>query len=498
MLQLLNPIWLFGISGILIPLVIHLWNVKTGKTLKVGSITLMGESSRQNSRSLKLMDLLLLFLRCLLIILVSLILAEPVWKSQQAAKENKAWILFEKSAFPETYKKFKIEIDSLNNAEGEIHLFKPGFKRVGLEELLSDTTTSDSSEKLPYWSLLKLMEQQIPEGSKAFIYTSDQANRFKGVRPTISTIIQWKTFTPVDSTSKWIDHTYLASSGDIRTTVSESSPQGTLSMAINIRPGNEISGIRASISNGRPQVQLRDQTLIADTSTLTVAINDEGFSNDANYLRAAITAIQKYTSRKIKLVKPSSQQDILFWLSVKPLPSGIKPGSTVFKYANGKSVSNNSWLRMPNDLNTLHTEKTPLHKRIIYPENNSAFSVWEDGFGEPILDLKQINDVSLYTFYSRLNPEWTDLVWSPEFVKLLMPLILPMDPDEPEHVFDKRSIPLTQIKPHSDFRPQNSDLRPQTSRKLIPDKKELHHYIWFLLMGAFIIERYLSFRNSAI
>ena len=66
MLQLLNPIWLFAIGGIVIPLIIHLWNIKKGKTLKVGSISLLGESSRQSAKSLKLIDLLLLFLRCLL------------------------------------------------------------------------------------------------------------------------------------------------------------------------------------------------------------------------------------------------------------------------------------------------------------------------------------------------------------------------------------------------------------------------------------------------
>ena len=505
MLQLLNPIWLFGIGGILIPLIIHLWNVKTGKTLKVGSITLMGESSRQNSRSLKLMDLLLLFLRCLVIILISLFLAEPVWKSRQASKENKAWILIEKSAFVETYTKFKSEIDSLSTAGEELRLFEPGFKQVVLEEMLFDSTKADPSSQLPFWSLLRLMEKQIPESSKAFIYTSNRANRFHGGRPAISTSINWKTFTPADSVSKWIDHSYLATSGEIRTIVTESNPSGTFSNSINLVPGNEISGVSASISNGKPQVKLAEQFIIADTSTLTIAINAEGFPNDAEYLRAVINSIQKYTSRKIKLVRPSSQPDILFWLSEKNHPAGIKPGSTVFKYAKGKTVISNSWLKLPGGITSIQTENIPVHKRISYPEKVTAFSVWEDGFGKPLLDLNKTNDIPVYTFYSRFNPEWTDLVWSPEFVELLMPLIVPEVHDSPDRVFDKRSIPVSQILPHSDLRLQPSDLRPptsdlrsQTSENLIHDKKDLQHYIWLLLMGAFIIERYLSFRNNVI
>ncbi|WP_411272737.1 BatA domain-containing protein [Daejeonella sp.] len=496
MLQLLNPIWLFGISGILVPLIIHLWNIKTGKTLKVGSIRLMGESSRQNSRSLKLMDLLLLFLRCLVIILLSLYLAEPVWKSLQAPKGNKAWILIEKSAFAETYTRFKGEIDSLSAAGEELRLFEPGFKRVELEEMLADSTKADSSALLPYWSLLRLLEQQIPQGSKALIYTSDRANRFKGARPAISTAINWKAFTPADSISKWIDRSYLTISGEIKTIVSESSPSGTFNSAIDIAPGNEISGVRASILNGKAQVQLDGQTLLADTSTLTIAVNVEGFQNDAAYLGAAIASIQKYTSRKIKLVKPSSQQDILFWLSSKELPSGIKANTKVFKYAMGKVTSTNTWLKFTEGLTTLKTENIRVYKRISYPEKALGFSVWEDGFGKPLLDLKQSNNVSLYTFYSRLNPEWTDLVWSPEFVKLLMPLILPAKPDAPNGVFDKRSIHLSQILPHSDLRPPTSELRPQTSDNPVTNKKDLQHFIWILLMGIFIAERYLSFRTS--
>ncbi len=498
MLQLLNPIWLFGISGILIPLIIHLWNVKTGKTLKVGSITLMGESSRQNSRSLKLMDLLLLFLRCLLILILALVLSDPVWKNQQASKENKTWILIERNSFAETYTKFKNEIDSLNNAGEELRLFEPGFERVELEEILSDSTKSDSSAMLPLWSLVRLMEKQIPKGSKAIIYTSNRANRFKGARPAISTAIEWKTFTPADSTSKWIDHSYLASSGEIRTIVSKSSPIGTVSNAINLSPGNVISDVRASISEGKPLVQLGEQSLSADTSTLTIAISADGFPNDARYLHAAIRSIQKYTFRKIKLINPTLQQDVLFWLSSKDLPSGIKPGTRVFKYAEGKAVSANTWLKIPEGLTALQTDNIPVHRRIGYPETSIAFPIWEDGFGAPLLDLTQSNNISLYTFYSRLNPEWTDLVWSPEFVKLLMPLIVPRTPEASNGVFDKRSIPLIQIQPKSDFRLQTSGLRPRTSENLITNEKDLKHYIWLLLMGVFIVERYLSFRNTAI
>ncbi len=490
MLQLLNPIWLFGIGGILVPLIIHLWNVKTGKTLKVGSITLMGESSRQNSRSLKLSDLLLLFLRCLMIILLSIMLAEPVWRNLKTAKENKAWVLVEKNAFSETYRHFKKEIDSLNTPGNELHLFEPGFKKADLDDLIKDTTATDTSAILPYWSLFRLMEQQIPPGSKAFIFTGDRLSRFKGARPTTTTAFTWKTYSPSDSASRWINQAYISSSGDIRAIVSESRPKGIVRKTVDINPGGSNTGIQSTINDGKAQLQLNDQKVIADTSTLTIAINAEGFPSDAEYLSAAINAIQKYTGRKIKLVKPSSQQDILFWLSSKALPSGLKPGSTVFQYGQGKVTSTTTWIA-PKGHNPLQTEKISLHKRIGYPERAVASPIWEDGFGKPLLDLTRTNDISRYTFYSRLNPEWTDLVWSPEFVKLLIPLILPQRRSINEGALDKRSFGGQVYHPILGGRAESGKLKVEAS-----DNLEL--YIWFLLIAVFLTERYMSFRNATI
>lgn len=496
MLQLLNPIWLFGIAGILVPLIIHLWNVKTGKTLKVGSIMLMGESSRQNSRSLKLTDLLLLFLRCLLIIILSFMLAEPVWKIAAKKEESKAWVLLEEGVFPETYRKFKNEIDSLVSTGNEVRLFEPGFRKADIEELKKDTAPAKTLEEFPYWSLVKLMDQVIPKGSKAYIFTGDRLSRFNGTRPVTTTAINWKTYTPSDSSARWIGHAYLAPTGDLYTIVSESSPRGTLSKKIALTPETSANGIKSIIAGGQARVQLNDQTIAADTSTLKIAIYSEGFSNDEQYLTAALQAIQKYTSRKIRLVKPSAEQDILFWLSLKKLPANLQATGAIFQYAGGRTISGSTWIKASGKANSLHTEKIPIHKRIAYPEKSSAFTIWEDGFGKPVLDLTQTNNTVLYTFYSRLDPEWSDLVWSPEFVKLLLPIIIPQIDPIQTNSHDKRSITNSQITPHSDLRPPTSGFRPPTSDPGVINSLDLKLYLWLLLVTVLLTERYLSFRNN--
>jgi len=503
MLQLLNPIWLFGISGILIPLIIHLWNVKTGKTLKVGSVSLLGESSKQNSRSLKLMDLLLLFLRCMMIILLSTFLAEPVWINPGTSEKNAGWVLAEKENFVETYSRFKPTIDSLISSGNELHLFEPGFKVAELEDLLQDTMKGESSKKIPYWSLVKLLEQEIPRGSKAFIFSSDRLNRFKGERPSISTAIKWKTYSPADSTSKWIRHAYLSSSGSIRSIISESSPKGTSHRLTESDPAQSNSELMLDINNGKPSVRFKDgyqQTGIVsvDTATLKIMIYNDRLPADAEYVSAAIDAIQKYTLRKIKLLKLASGEipgdlDFLFWLSPKDLPAAqlakMKPGSSVFLYANGKATLVNSWIDRSAGHSALRGGQSGLYKRIAFPEDGRGFPVWEDGFGKSVLDMTVYNKVSVYRFYSRLDPEWTELVWSPDLVKLLMPMIIPVQDLVRYEVLDRRSIAELQILPLA-------------AERFINPKEVKHtdvkYYFWLLLLIIFFAERWLSFNNNKI
>jgi UDP-N-acetylglucosamine:LPS N-acetylglucosamine transferase len=57
----------FALAALSIPVIIHLWNIRPGKTLKVGSISLITEASKSTKRSFKLLDILLLIIRCLLL-----------------------------------------------------------------------------------------------------------------------------------------------------------------------------------------------------------------------------------------------------------------------------------------------------------------------------------------------------------------------------------------------------------------------------------------------
>lgn len=510
MFQILNPIWLFGIAGIIIPLIIHLWNIKTSKTLKIGSVILLGESSRQNASSLRLQDLLLLFLRCLLLIILALLLAEPVRTSQNRTTENKGWILIEKENFREAYSRFKAEIDSLDRNGYEFHFFDPGFKRADIEELSKNPPAADTNAiQLSYWSLVRMLDREMPKGSRAYIFTPNRLNRFKGERATISAKLSWKTYTASDSVANWIHHAYFSSTDSIKAVVSRSGPQGTYQQLESIDPADSKSPYRLDIQNGQaslslkadPQV-LENRKVIIDTNTLRIALFADKFQNDASYLKSAIVAIQKYTARKIKFTSFSDEQipanqNLIIWLSEKKISAaqikGLKAGSSLFIYENGKTEGINSWISCSPVQIALDQEPIALYRRILYPEQEiNRLAVWEDGFGRPLLDLSHEDQISVYHFYSRFNPEWNDLVWNNDFPKMLIPIIMPELKVPDIEQYDRRTADLTQIIPAK----AASDLkRPGLSKE---GQSDLKYPFWLALILVFLLERWLSFRQDQI
>lgn len=86
----LQPAFLWGLLAIAIPVLIHLWHQKRGQPLPWAAMQWLHEASEQQQRGLKFDDLLLLVVRCLVIALLSVLLAQPVWKHDSEAKTSQA------------------------------------------------------------------------------------------------------------------------------------------------------------------------------------------------------------------------------------------------------------------------------------------------------------------------------------------------------------------------------------------------------------------------
>jgi hypothetical protein len=73
----LNPLLLLGVTGVSIPIVIHLMNKRKFERVVWAAMRFLRISVEQNQRRMRLEDLFLLLLRCALILLLALALARP-------------------------------------------------------------------------------------------------------------------------------------------------------------------------------------------------------------------------------------------------------------------------------------------------------------------------------------------------------------------------------------------------------------------------------------
>jgi len=77
-MALLQPNMLWGILAVAVPVAIHFWYQKRGKTIEWAAMRWLGEQTTLQHRGLRLNEVWLMILRCILVILLALILSQPV------------------------------------------------------------------------------------------------------------------------------------------------------------------------------------------------------------------------------------------------------------------------------------------------------------------------------------------------------------------------------------------------------------------------------------
>ena len=77
----LNPLLLFGLAAVSVPIIIHLLNRRKFQKVVWAAMRFIKTSVEQNQRRMRIEDLILLVLRCLLLALLALALARPAFKN---------------------------------------------------------------------------------------------------------------------------------------------------------------------------------------------------------------------------------------------------------------------------------------------------------------------------------------------------------------------------------------------------------------------------------
>lgn len=484
---------------------IHLWNIRPGKVLKVGSISLMEAASRKSSRSLKLINIPLFILRCLLLIILALLLAIPLWQKRLQAGKVKGWILVPKENLQESYPKFKPQIDSLTNAGYEFHYFNNGFQKSDLRQILAhlkDSAANESAQFPNYWHLVNELDTLVAPTLPLYIFTPNQAIYFTGEKPRATLNLHWQTYIPADSTSKWIESAWINNNNTIRVEQGESKPSGTSYTYTDIKSDDQPnSSFNVNVSNGQATIGLKSvsrQLVIVDTTTLHIAVYADNNTIDAGYLKAALQAVNQFTQRKTIIKQYNDPgtiptgQNWLFWLSEKPVSGRLlQQTRNIFRYEKGKIVNSGSWLSDNSvfSVSLQQGQKIGLYKLIETSQLNNN-TIWRNGFGHPVLSVQRQAQTNIYNFYSRFDPAWNDLVWSNEFPGWMMKLMVP-GKTSATNKYDKRILDQQQITPGNVN---------QTHAVAIKTTgfANLSNYFWLLLALLFLAERWLANKTQTI
>ena len=497
-MHFLSPLWLFAVAAVSIPVIIHLWNIRPGKTLKVGSISLIEASSRKRSRSFKLLDLLLLLLRCLFLVILAFVLAMPYLKKQPDVTKSKGWLLIPKESFKETYQKFKSTADALLKSGYELHYFDNNFPKTDLQKALADTAKLTDDNMVSYWNLIRQLDQQVPAGLNVYLFTPNTLAHFTGSKPEVALKLNWQTYIPADSNRTWIKSAWFTANKDVHVVHGTSKPSGTFYSTQNVSSGAETgSPFNITVNSGQATVSLKtgdQKPVVIDTTSLKVEVYAGDNSLDAGYVKAALESITQFTQRNIT-VKPYAnnanvvvKNDWLFWLSDKALnPNEAAHFKNVLVYEPGKATAVNSWISNSENYTVTQGQPIiPLYKTIT-PKNDEGEPVWHDGFGSPVLIRDAANRTVIYHFYNRFNPGWSDLVWNDNFPKLMLQLMVGNEPagtGEDYRIADNKAIQPIIVKEAG------------ISAGTHSIDNDVTRYFWLVLALVLLVERWLAYRAA--
>lgn len=295
----LNPLYLYGLFGLLVPIAIHIWSKKEGRLIRVGSTQFFPEAESKQSSSLHLNEIWLLILRLLLICTLVFILAQPMIPSSKQQSEQLAFI----SPQLKDHKQALAFKDSLVNQGYSLKWFTPGFPDIDEEVQTSDTTY--------FWQLLSDLEEL--QVANSVIVCNVKLKDVVGKRPMLNTQHSFVHFSNNEANTFLVE---AINTDKSRYQVIEGKSSGQVTVFENYSPDENkvtsedgkliVEGIQNSVS------------VLSDTISITIR-NDDKYNKDAFFISSAIKTIQAYTKWPIVL-SDDENADWLIWLSDNEWP----------------------------------------------------------------------------------------------------------------------------------------------------------------------------------
>ena len=332
-MQFANPIWLWALSGLVIPVGIHLLSRKEGKVIYIGSLRHLDESSTRQFKAIRLNEIVLLIIRCLLLILTVLLLAGIQWRYTSA--EEQKWLVLEPGIQKD--KTITSLTDSLTTAGYETHYLAPGFPAT-------EDTTAYSTKN--YWALISQLKSS--RAREVVVLSKSYLKDFTGERVILPPSIQWITVDSDKKETMVMATLYKSDSAIVRLAKGDAKQTSFEYSTTRTHPDQQ------TISSQNDSLKIN----ITDTIHVTIVYDDQAFEFDATILKASIKSIEHIpaviTQTTIKRIADFqyTPTDWIIWLSDKPFQKAETCNIITYKneptakdilYPEGSQIPHQHW-----------------------------------------------------------------------------------------------------------------------------------------------------------
>ena len=371
-----NPMYLWALLGLAVPVAIHLWSKDEGRTVKVGSIANLKEAENAQTRILQLNEWLLLLLRILAIALLVFILAEPFVKTK--TKNQDLVYLVE----PELLKidTFKTSLDSLAESK-TVKLLQEDFPEYNAADSVKTAATN-------YWQLAQDFEKL--KADSLVVYSQTLLSGFKGKRPEITENVNWVTIDSAQTTAGVVALIRLQDSVEV---LEVKSTKEQLRFKKSVRESAAIQNLKTDL-----EIQAVDRLQV-------YAFAEDSLQTDLKFLKTGFEALSTYLKRPIAIthIAPNEipEGGILIWLSPSDTPefSGTLLDYQPDAFASDLIVKNGTHFSLTQNLTRKNVVEQHLAEHLLpllnlHPELDESVQKYDrrvlaDAFAAPLRTAKE-------------------------------------------------------------------------------------------------------------
>ncbi len=277
-MSFLQPAMFWGALALVIPVAIHFWYQKKGKTIAWAATQWLMDKTVLKHRGIRLDEIPLLILRCILIALLVALLAKPVW-DEVNAKETKSVVhLVEPDA--KLVSNFRFELEEALKRGERIFLLSSDYPEIKHVEELTETKKS----KL---NLQKGVLHASRYGTALHVYIRNQEYLLE--QPKVMVPVTYKLYTLADSTEQHAVPYIAGAAGEF---IFRDPQTGLLTVEI---PKNRLPGEPVNGGNIKVLLNFKNQ-------------------EEQHTLQAALSALQETYSIPLESSTQQKQGEVYDWI----------------------------------------------------------------------------------------------------------------------------------------------------------------------------------------